>query len=411
MTHNAAWLVGAATVRGTGHEKQSLPNQDAFRLLRNEDATILAAVVSDGAGSAPRAEEGARTCAEIMAQRLFETGTAVSSGKLSPSVIRDRVLQAIIEVRTTLDPSGLHLKDFHHTLTGLVITPSGGLVVQIGDSPAIITHDGMALDNNGNEGVDFFSRHRILAGDRGEYANETCFLTQPDWESNLRITTVEPDCGAVLLMSDGAGELILDRGAIYRPFIGTLIANMVKVDEESRNDILFTNLSHPNADSLTADDKTLLVIFRSTWLRYAKVRHLAEPSPPEARQDPGGCSAAEVTPATGLRSDDEGAPTTSSPQKTVTVPTSATPPPHGTHTRGGGKQRLLITLALLFALLVTFAALCTMLRGKSGKTGAPKSPKTAPAATGTTPKTPAPSATVVVPARHGQLSSSKPGKR
>lgn len=280
MKNGPDWIIGSASIRGTGHVKNDLPNQDAYEVAESRDGSSIAAVVSDGAGSASQAEEGAKACARIMAGILLDIADnhrdaiagALGHNTRAQQLLQECVTQGLKKVRDTLDPTGQRLQDYHHTFTGAVLTPTGGFVVQIGDSPAIVTRAEIVLDKSGGrKEVDFFARHDVHMPEKGEYANETSFVTQPDWLANLRYFPFHCDNHrAVLLMSDGTGELAISKGQAFRPFIGTLIHQMLAArNRQERDQVLLDNLTHPQADELTADDKTLVILCHRDWRNLA----------------------------------------------------------------------------------------------------------------------------------------------
>jgi serine/threonine protein phosphatase PrpC len=288
MNNKPLWMIGAASVRGQGHVKIDLPNQDAYEVAMSRDGNSVAAVVSDGAGSALRAGEGASACVKIMIRCLLDIGEkhrdavagALNHKACDQKFIQERITQGLQEVRNFLDSTGQGLQDFHHTFTGTVLTPTGGIVAQIGDSPAIITLAEIVLDATGkHKEVDFFAKHEVFTPEKGEYANETSFVTQPNWLTNLRYIPFHSDSQrAVLLMSDGAGELAISKGRAFRPFIGTMIHKMINADtRQERDQILHENLAHPQADALTADDKTLVILCHRDWKKLAAQPHVEEP--------------------------------------------------------------------------------------------------------------------------------------
>lgn len=284
MNNESLWLIGAASVRGKGHVKIDLPNQDAYKVAVSRDGSSIAAVVSDGAGSASRAEEGSNACVKIMLRSLLEIAEShraavvgvLNHNARDQQLIQDRITQGLQAVRDSLDPTGQKLQDYHHTFTGTVLTPAGGFVVQIGDSPAIITRAETVLDTSGKRReVDFFAKHEVHMPEKGEYANETSFVTQPNWLANLRYFPFYSDNHrAVLLMSDGAGELAISKGQAFRPFIGALINQMLKArSQQERDQVLHDNLTHPQADELTADDKTLVILCHRDWQKLTALPH------------------------------------------------------------------------------------------------------------------------------------------
>ncbi|HEX2204420.1 MAG TPA: protein phosphatase 2C domain-containing protein, partial [Longimicrobium sp.] len=65
----APWHVLAASVRGTSHERSGTPCQDAHGWVVTPGGA-LAAAVSDGAGSSPRSDEGARWAVDAALRTL-----------------------------------------------------------------------------------------------------------------------------------------------------------------------------------------------------------------------------------------------------------------------------------------------------------------------------------------------------
>lgn len=277
MADSSIWLTGAATVQGPGHIKYNLPNQDNFTVRVNHDGRVIAAVVSDGAGSAPHSAQGSRVCVEVMGEVLLglavkhpeQIEAALRKESAALQFIQERITAGLQYVRKKLDPTEKELQQFHHTFSGVVLTPEGGFITQIGDSPGITTRWAMVKSEGGPDRVDFFARHRIHLTEKGEYVNETCFVTQPGWRQTLSCDLIHPG-EALLLMSDGAGDLVTSRGEIFRPFINNLFSRMLKEQGSiARDQIVHDALSDPRADEITADDKTLLLICPREWQRLA----------------------------------------------------------------------------------------------------------------------------------------------
>lgn len=283
MPKESTWLLAGASARGPGHDKRNLPNQDSFVIRKNRNEQIVALVVSDGAGSATQSEKGSQTCASIMAATLLDIGekhsdhlTGVFQGKQkSRHFIQDAVAAGLAKVRQVLDPSEKSLADFHHTFTGALLTPAGGFLAQIGDSPAISAKATLLKTPETSEYVDFFAESQIYLVEKGEYVNETCFVTQLTWLQNLRLTHV-PAHSALLIMSDGAGDLVINRGEIFRPFISNVLSNVLKKqNREQRDEVIREAIAAPEADSITSDDKTLIIACPKDWLRFADLEYVS----------------------------------------------------------------------------------------------------------------------------------------
>lgn len=284
MAGTSLWLTAAASVQGPGHLKFKLPNQDAFVVQKSSDGSVIAVVVSDGAGSAPHSERGSRVCAEIMGTVLLAIGEkyteqitgAFRGEEKARQFIQDRVAKGLRRVREELDPTEGRLSEFHHTFTGAVLTPVGGFMAQIGDSPAVTARAEEVKNADKPDLVDFFAKNQIHLAEKGEYVNETCFVTQSLWLQNLHLVLI-PANTALLLMSDGAGDLVMSRGEIFRPFIANVFSRVLKEQNSAgRDHAILESLSDPRADEITADDKTLVIVCPWDWQRLADAPYVDE---------------------------------------------------------------------------------------------------------------------------------------
>ena len=85
------------------------------------------------------------------------------------------------------------LNDFHCTMVMCLLTGRGGYVAQVGDSIGLTTKFQYISDGT-REVLDFFpSKHvQFFEPERGEYVNETHFITEQDWSEHLRIAEMNP---------------------------------------------------------------------------------------------------------------------------------------------------------------------------------------------------------------------------
>lgn len=259
------WLIAGASARGKAHLDAGLPNQDHWAAVSSPDGRIVAAVVSDGAGTAKHAEAGSRATVEWMAPWLLRMGERISAGQLHPAMVRDNLMQGVLELRRQLDPGGGSLRNYHCTLVGCLLTPSGGLVCQIGDSIALTTRFTL-LGDGPDARVDFFPDdgcHRYEV-ERGEYANETHFVTETDWTEHLRITALPEDFDAIVLMTDGAMDVVTLRGKVFRGFMSSLVGALLRIGDRSEREALIHSwLADRQTHAVTGDDKTLCVAIRA----------------------------------------------------------------------------------------------------------------------------------------------------
>jgi hypothetical protein len=225
------WRAVASSVAGSGHRARGTGCEDASAVEVLEDGTLLVAV-ADGAGSAPLADEGSVRAVEA-AMEALRSGVAL-----------DVVMEG---ARLALEPvaAGERLGDRATTL--LVVRVGGGVVetAQVGDGAVVLRRDG-ALEV-------------VAADEKGEYLNETCFLTSDGWLSAMRIETVSAEgVDGVAAMTDGLQLVAFDlsTGVPHAPFFAPFFS-FVAGDGEA--DGLADFLGSDRVGERTDDDVTLAV--------------------------------------------------------------------------------------------------------------------------------------------------------
>lgn len=288
----SVWLVSEASATGHGHLGLGLPNQDSVCVRTSANGRLLVAAVSDGAGTARRSAEGSRLATGFMTDwllRAAEQSLASSRGGRigwDAATWRTRVVTGITELRQRIDPTGQDLRSFHCTLVASVLGEHGGVLVQIGDSVALSARTRLHGTDAAGAQVDFFDESQVTIhlGERGEYANETHFLTEPDWEQHLSVTPLPADLDTVMLMTDGAADVALLRGRVFKGFCSNLVGRLLTLKSRAqRCATLLDWLSSRQTHAVTADDKTMLVALRTRQLQLAgRPVHLGEATnPPE----------------------------------------------------------------------------------------------------------------------------------
>lgn len=244
-----AWRVVGAAVAGRAHADSGMPCQDAFAHRSHDD--VLVAAVCDGAGSTTRGGAGARWIANGVVDALWR-----QLGRHGmPRGDAARQLMALEAVREARDALALEartaasaLDDYACTLVGVVASPDGGWFLHVGDGAGVREAqgaDGDALSLPAN----------------GEYANETWFVTMPDWETRLRIASFEGTSRLLALMSDGAQPFAMGQGGsgLFQPFIDPVMRFLSGVDDAQGAAALEATLADPRTEAITTDDKTLLL--------------------------------------------------------------------------------------------------------------------------------------------------------
>jgi hypothetical protein len=263
------WQISSASVRGKSHLSAGLANQDSIYVDCDDSSEHWCAVVSDGAGTARRSGEGAQLTTRLISQHMLDAAASWQQREPSAAEVKQAFGAAVELVRATLASMGDELADFNCTVVAWLATPCAGFVAQIGDSIAISTQFSVPADGST---LDFFPPHysRLYVADRGEYANETRFLTEPDWRDHLRIERVPEGADAIFLMSDGTMDVVLQHGKVFRGFLSNLMAKLLGESSASRRDeTIHAWLSDRQTDAVTADDKTLFVAVRQARLGLA----------------------------------------------------------------------------------------------------------------------------------------------
>lgn len=212
------WQLASASVCGVSHVQSGQPCQDWVRYLTyrmpGAPPDTLVAAVADGAGSAPSGGKGARLAItasiESITEGLRENPNGTGKEVLERILIESmRVARQRLQRVAEQEEHSIH----EYATTLLLAIQTGGTLAaaQIGDG-AIIAGDG-----NGDYKF-------ITSPDRGEYANETKFITGRNalMERQINIaTSFRPE--HIAMFTDGIQKLVLDErnrtphGPFFRP--------------------------------------------------------------------------------------------------------------------------------------------------------------------------------------------------
>lgn len=237
------WRVYASSVIGSSHRQNNLPCQDAFCYRNLGDR--LVAVVCDGAGSAAYSEQGAALVARELVEGLAKF-TAVPDEEQVVALIADVREAVLLQAKEQQLVAG----NFACTVLAAWLGETQSLVLHIGDGVA-------ALTINDEQ---YFS-----LPENGEYANQTWFLTSPDWREHLRINQFAGRAMQLVMMSDGVQPFALNRScdALFSPFMDPVVSYLQQVSEEKGSEAIRATLDDPRTWAITGDDKTLLVALRN----------------------------------------------------------------------------------------------------------------------------------------------------
>jgi len=244
------WRVLGASVCGTSHQQNGQSCQDAhgWRLSRHG---ILVAAVADGAGSTPLGGLGARVAADAAI-------AAACSGFTNPSRLEEQegtelLISALEAARRAVEEEAAKqnhpIGDLASTLILAVAGSDFVAAIQVGDGAAVVEDD--------HEQMIALTRPQ-----RGEYANETNFLTSAEYLSCAQAVVWKGTPRSLALFSDGLQMLALDLQPCqpHIPFFLPLFQFMRAVTDESEGQQQLTSfLCSPRVTGRTDDDLTLLL--------------------------------------------------------------------------------------------------------------------------------------------------------
>jgi hypothetical protein len=249
------WRVIGASVQGSSHYKQDLPCQDAHRYRILPNGIILLAV-ADGAGSADRGSEGAHCAVTVMIDSL--EAKLVESVPQNETEWQELLVEAFHQAHEALvhraEAEDIPLHTFATTLTCVVISGEWLVVGQIGDGVvAVMAKDGTLFT--------------ITQPQRGEYVNETFFLTMIEALQQVEVQISYQPIQGLVAMTDGLIRLALDltSNKPYLPFFQPLLAFAAQVEDEAEaHEQLRAFLDSDRVCARTDDDKTLVLATHSS---------------------------------------------------------------------------------------------------------------------------------------------------
>ncbi len=243
------WTVFSATTTGQRNLDAGASGQDAFHACVKGD--LLVAVVCDGAGSVQAGHTGATFVTQRLAQRLAVANAVDydTNPERLALLLRSSIEAVRAELASLAESQQLTLQDYACTVVGCIATRCGGCFFHIGDGFAIQHHP---------------AGHSVLSRpENGEYADETYFVTDANWQDHLRLTPLSvPERGSLLgLMSDGTAPFAVnrERSGFFRPFIDPITAFLRQASVPAGNAALENLLQSPRASEISADDKTLIL--------------------------------------------------------------------------------------------------------------------------------------------------------
>lgn len=248
------WRVCGASARGAKHERSGLPLQDDYAFRVSSDGACVFAL-SDGAGSVPYAEIGARAAVEAAIRNttlLFDE----PSPDLDEVDLIERLKSAALGARAELESLAVEyearLRDFAATLILVVLFPDRVAVLQIGDGAVVVQ------DCDGR--VSGLTTPQI-----GEFINQTTFLTSPNAVEKAVCVVCRGCVKHVAAFTDGLQMLALKmpEGTPHAPFFTPIFSFLDEdADADAVSRALRSFLDSPRVRERTDDDMTFLAASR-----------------------------------------------------------------------------------------------------------------------------------------------------
>lgn len=246
------WHLVGASVPGRAHLRADLPCQDAS-FVGLLPCGLLLLVTADGAGSAPRARDGAHEVVDRSVSILSDAlEDGCSSAEDAAFLIRATVEHVHGALLALAAREALPPNHFAATLGLALISKSWLVAGQIGDGVIV------AQDEGGFQ--------IVIPPQRGEHVNETLFLTSAPGPDALEVRSMAPAPRAVAMMTDGLAALAVHQrsGEAHAPFFAPLLKFAAQMSSGPEADQkLAAFLRSDRVSDRTGDDKTLLLAVRA----------------------------------------------------------------------------------------------------------------------------------------------------
>lgn len=245
------WRIVGASVRGTSHHAAGIPCQDySFSrrvFIRNAPAVVIG--IADGAGSALASDIGAQLAVEYLVRNV---PTGVRDVRAIDTPIAKEWIIAVREHLASYSArAGVPLEQLACTLLACVVSDEASVFIQVGDGTWVTNEDG---------------RYRCATWPvKGEFANQTTFVTSARWEEAFQCERVFNPVSAVAGFTDGLQNLALQLSSrtAYDPFFELVFGALRSSRDDTRLQQALTEfLTSDAVNERTDDDKSLVLVCR-----------------------------------------------------------------------------------------------------------------------------------------------------
>lgn len=254
------WKAIARPVIGVSHEKQGMPCQDYGKYEISHD--VIVGAVADGAGSAKYSDIGAKLVVNSVVDHLLQIAeriqkrkrctlcsSQVLSEKTAEKLFTETLSKARVILQEQANSKDYSIDELACTLLAFVATPEWVAAMQIGDG-FIVTR---ATDSE---------YKLIFPPDKGEFANETTFVTSSNAKDEMRVKVLPGKSEFICASTDGLEKLAIriSDWAPFPPFFQPLEEYLRETSNpENEDEYLMNFLNSERLNARTDDDKTLLL--------------------------------------------------------------------------------------------------------------------------------------------------------
>ncbi|MGD0109468.1 MAG: PP2C family serine/threonine-protein phosphatase [Rhodopila sp.] len=257
-TDAASWRIAKACVRGTAHRAQGEECQDRFvaEEVRSGCGEVVAvAAVADGAGSASHSGPGAQVAVDGFIDCIVAALKDARVAELPDEAPRAWLRAMRRNVLEEAAKAGRPVQEYACTFLAVVAGEEAGIFLQLGDGLIAV------------RGGDAATWEVACTPQRGEYVNQTWFLTSADALERAEIRRWNGRISDIAATTDGLENVCLDRktGQPFQDFFDGLMATVLAtpVEQEDQLDAgLARFLENGRLDEYTSDDKTLVLAAR-----------------------------------------------------------------------------------------------------------------------------------------------------
>ena len=246
------WRIVAQSVRGTSHFESGLPCQDYSAYINTYIAEEKALIIgiADGAGSSKASDLGSKEAVEFILRCV--SGWQQKIDKITEVDARRWVQETREHLESVAIENHLETRDLSCTLLVGILGEKNSVFFQIGDGAWIAEFEG--------------NYQSVTWPLRGEYANETTFITSPMWSDRLQFAVWDQFSDGFAGFTDGVQAMALhyESESVHGPFFSPMFSALRNSEDETSLIVpLEEFLSSSHFNERTDDDKTLVIACRS----------------------------------------------------------------------------------------------------------------------------------------------------